>query len=65
MMNATSSVLSVGRIASDLQHSVTEILHAADALGIRPSLVINRILHFDECDVGMIGKYLRDHDARK
>jgi hypothetical protein len=64
-MNATSSILSIGKIAGDLQRPVTEILLAVDRLSIRPAMTINGILHFDESDVSTIAAYLRDHDARK
>lgn len=58
-MNATSSVLTVGRIASDLQRPVSEILRVAEQLGIYPSLVINGVKHFSDNDVDRISGHLR------
>ena len=61
-MDATSSIVSVGCAASQLQTNVTRLIQAARALSIQPAQTINGIQHYSENDIERIRAFLLRHE---
>jgi hypothetical protein len=58
-MSETPSIISVGQAAAWLQTPPQRIEQAAQSLGVRPAMLLNRVPHFHEADIGRIGDYLQ------
>lgn len=54
----SKDLTSIGFLALDLRASVRDIERAADRLGIEPSLVLNRVAHFDATQAARIAEAL-------
>ncbi len=62
-MNATSNIVSIGRLSCDVQASVTRVRAALERLGIAPTISINGIDHFDAAVADRLFPALADRDA--
>jgi hypothetical protein len=51
--------VSIGQAAAWLQQSPQRIEQAAQSLGVRPAMRLNRVDHYHESDVERIGDYLQ------
>jgi len=58
-MDATSSIVSIGHASSQLQTPVTKLVQVAKVLGIKPTQIINGVVHYSEIDVQKIRQHLR------
>lgn len=58
-MNATSSLTSIGCLASQIQFPVSRIQSAAAVLLIQPSHIINGIAYYSSRDAERISDHLR------
>jgi hypothetical protein len=57
-MNATSSLLSSGYLACNLQRPVTAVLKAARELAMEPALLLNGVPHYDAVQAEAIADHL-------
>lgn len=62
-MNATQSIIAIGRATALIQAMPDRIEAAARVLGIEPVMRINLVPHYDESDINRIGDYI--HQQRQ
>lgn len=58
MSITTTNVVSLGEAARELAASCSRVVRAAEAAGIKPVLVLDRVPHYDADDVQRIGEHL-------
>lgn len=63
-MTTTKSIISIGSACALVQSMPGRIREAAEQLGITPIMRINQVDHYDESDIEMIARFIRDHDAK-